>query len=104
MIAHSHLLPQALQVVFLVAFVPVFAVFVSSFKTAAPVSFSALLIVIALFLLGAAFKDFPRESLQTAAGALFIVVGVSLFYSATSVLLAEEGIKFLPVLPLPRGD
>ncbi|PWN43946.1 hypothetical protein IE81DRAFT_321862 [Ceraceosorus guamensis] len=95
---------NALAVVFICSFVPVFIIFLASFKTAAPVSSAALFIVIALIVLGVGFKEFPAINLMKTGGALFILVGVTLFYSAASVLLAEEGVKILPVLPLPRGD
>lgn len=108
------LMYKALGVIFFCAMIPVLFLFLASFKTAVPVSFSALLIVIALILQGAAYLHYPMVNLTKAAGALFIIVGISLvrsvhaavridpyiftqWYSALSVLLQEEGIKIVSV-------
>ncbi|UZJ55398.1 hypothetical protein CBS101457_004718 [Exobasidium rhododendri] len=97
-------LNKALGIIFLCAMIPIFLVFLASFKTAIPTSFSALLIVLALILQGSAYLNYPMVSVSKAAGALAIVVGILLMYSALAVLLQEEGIKFLPVGPLPRVE
>jgi len=94
---------KALGIVFLIAMIPVFAVWAASFKTAFPVSGGALLIVIALILQGVNLLEYPHMALQKASGALFIVVGVVLWYSALSTMLQEEGIN-VPYFPLPRQD
>lgn len=96
------LLYKAVGIIFFAAMIPVFLLFLASFRTAVPVAFSAFLIVIAAIIQGAVYLHYPMISAQKASGALFIIVGVSLFYSALAVLLNEEGIKLLPVLPLPR--
>jgi succinate-acetate transporter protein len=96
---------KALGIFFFCAMIPVFIIFLASFKTAIPVSFAAFCIVVAFILQGSYYLKFPSEAhLMTGAGALAIMVGVTLWYAALSVLLAEEGIKILPVLPLPRMD
>lgn len=53
--------------------------------------------MIALIIQGTAYLN-PMVSLTKTAGALFIIVGVLLFYSATAVLLQEEGVKIVSVL------
>ncbi|PWN92782.1 hypothetical protein FA10DRAFT_235938 [Acaromyces ingoldii] len=96
-------LNKAVAFLFFGAMIPVFGLLLASFKTAIPLSISALLIVIALIIQGTAYLN-PMVSLTKTAGALFIIVGILLFYSATAVLLQEEGVKILPVLPLPRME
>lgn len=71
-------LNKALGILFLMAMIPVFVIFIASFKTAVPLSLAALLIVIALILQGAAYLKYPMIGLTKACGALFIVVGVLL--------------------------
>jgi hypothetical protein len=95
---------QATGILLFGAMIPVFGLFLTSFRTAIPVASSALLIVIAAIIQGAVYLNYPMMAAQKAAGALSIIVGISLWYSALSVLLTEEGIKILPVFPLPRVD
>jgi succinate-acetate transporter protein len=72
------MLNKALGILFFAAMIPVFVLFLASFKTAVPISVSALLIVIALILQGSAYLSYPMFNLTKACGALFIVVGVLL--------------------------
>lgn len=96
------LLYKAVGILFFGAMIPVFLLFLASLRTAVPVAFSAFLIVIAAIIQGAVYLNYPMVSAQKAAGALFIIVGISLWYSALAVILNEEGIRILPVFPLPR--
>lgn len=94
---------KASAMVFFISLIPIFLIFLASFRTSGPLAGAALLIVVALGCLGGAYiKGVEDLVIAKASGALFIVVGVSLFYAATSVMLAEEGWKLLPVFPLPR--
>jgi succinate-acetate transporter protein len=97
-------LNKALGILFLCAMIPIFLLFLASFKTAVPISFAAICIVVALILQGTAYLHSPMVTLTKACGALFIVIGIVLWYSATAVLLQEEGVKILPIGPLPRLD
>ena len=99
-------LSKAIGILFFIAMIPVFIIFMASLKTAVPVSFAALLIVIALIVQGAAYLDplNPDLARTKTCGALFIIVGVVLWFSALAVILQEEGIKILPVMPLPRME
>lgn len=72
------MLNKALGIVFFAAMIPVFVLFLASFKTAVPISLSALFIVIALILQGSAYLNFPMANLSKGCGALFIIVGVLL--------------------------
>ena len=56
----------------------VFIIFLASFKTAVPISVAALVIVVALFIQGAAYLDYPNVDLTKACGGLFIAIGVIL--------------------------
>lgn len=94
---------KAAGMVFFVSLIPIFLIFVASLRTSAPVSGAALLIVVALGTLGGGYIDgSPEHAILKASGAFFIIVGILLFYAATSTMLAEEGLKILPVFPLPR--
>ncbi|PWN92623.1 hypothetical protein FA10DRAFT_270268 [Acaromyces ingoldii] len=94
---------KALSLFFFCAMIPVFFIFLASFKTAVPVAGGALLIVVSLILNGANYIHYPMLELQKGCGALFIVVGIVLWYTALAVLNQEEGIK-VPVFALPRHD
>ncbi|SOV02132.1 uncharacterized protein UDID_08633 [Ustilago sp. UG-2017a] len=94
---------KASAMVFFISLIPIFLIFLVSFRTSGPVAGAAFLIVVAFGCLGGAYiKGMEDLVIAKTSGALFIVVGVSLFYAATSVMLAEEGWKLLPVFPLPR--
>lgn len=96
---------KAAGLVFFVALIPIFLIFLASLRTSAPLAGAALLIVVALGCLGGGYiGGAPNLVILKTAGALFIIVGIGLFYAATSVMLAEEGLKVLPVFPLPRLD
>jgi len=71
-------LNKALGIVFFGAMIPVFILFLASFKTAVPISFAALCIVVALILQGSAYIHYPMVNLTKACGALFIIIGVVL--------------------------
>lgn len=85
---------NALSVLFFVSFTPIFIIFLASFKTAAPVSSSALLISLALIMIAVSYKDYPREALLKAGGAFYIIVGVSLVSSCAK----KRGEAFLLTL------
>lgn len=94
---------KAAAMVFFISLIPIFLIFIASLRTSAPVAGAALLIVIALGCLGGGYIDgAPQQTILKTSGAFFIMVGIALFYAATSVMLAEEGLKVLPVFPLPR--
>ncbi|SPO30490.1 uncharacterized protein UTRI_06420 [Ustilago trichophora] len=94
---------KAAAMVFFIALIPIFLIFLASLRTSGPIAGAALTIVAALGCLGGAYiSGSPNEVIMKASGALFIIIGVALFYAATSVMLAEEGWKILPVFPLPR--
>ncbi|PWY97945.1 hypothetical protein BCV70DRAFT_194577 [Testicularia cyperi] len=96
---------KAAAMVYFISLIPIFLIFLASFRTSIPVANAALFIVVALALLGAGYiQGTPKESLLKASGAFFIIVGITLFYSALSVMLAEENFQVLPVFPLPRAD
>lgn len=56
---------KALGIVFLIAMIPVFAVWAASFKTAFPVSGGALLIVIALILQGVNLLEYRECHIES---------------------------------------
>ncbi|EST07377.1 yaaH [Kalmanozyma brasiliensis GHG001] len=94
---------KAAAMVYFISLIPIFLIFLASMRTSGPTSGAALMIVIALGCLGGGYiKGEANQTILKAAGAFFIATGVSLFYAATSVMLAEEGLKILPVFPLPR--
>ncbi|KAJ9475850.1 hypothetical protein PHBOTO_005936 [Pseudozyma hubeiensis] len=94
---------KAAAMVFFIALIPIFLVFLASLRTSGPSAGAALFIVIALGCLGGGYiGGAPNVAVLKASGAFFILVGILLFYSALSVMLAEEGLKILPVFPLPR--
>lgn len=94
---------KASSMVYFISLIPIFLIFLASLRTSGPVAGAALSIVIALGTLGGGYvTGVPNYTILKASGAFFIIVGVSLFYAATSVMLAEEGLKILPVFPLPR--
>lgn len=96
---------QAAAIVYFVSLIPLFLIFVASFRTSGPVSGATLSIVIALALVGSAYvHGSPNFTLMKASGAFFIMTGITLFYTALAVMLAEEGWKVLPVFPLPRVE
>ncbi|UZJ53631.1 hypothetical protein CBS101457_002951 [Exobasidium rhododendri] len=95
---------KALGIVLFASSVPSFILFLASFKTAVPISVAALCIVTALLLQGSAYISFPLVAVTKASGALLIIIGAVLWFSAISVLLQEEGIMILPVMPLPRME
>lgn len=95
----------AAAMVYFISLIPIFLIFLASMRTSAPVAFAALTIVIALGCLGGGYIHGAANAvILKASGAFFIATGVSLFYAALSVMLAEEGLKVLPVFPLPRVD
>lgn len=94
---------KASAMVFFIALIPIFLIFLASLRTSGPIAGAALTIVAALGCLGGAYiSGTPDFVIMKASGALFIIIGVMLFYAALSVMLAEEGLKILPVFPLPR--
>lgn len=94
---------KAVAMVNFVAMIPIFIIFLASLRTSVPVANSALFIVVALILIGAGYVNgVPNEMVLKASGAFFIMTGILLWYAALSVMLAEEGVNFLPVFPLPR--
>ncbi|CAO1625542.1 unnamed protein product [Sympodiomycopsis kandeliae] len=97
-------LNQADGVLWLVAMVPLVILFLGSLRTAIPISIAMLFVVLAFILQGVNLLYNGSIHIQYAAGALFIMGGVFSWYVALSVLLLEEGVKILPVFPLPRVD
>ncbi len=96
---------KAVAIFFFIALIPIFLISLASLRTSVPVAGAALLIVVALGCLSGGFVDgYPNLTILKASGSFFIIVSAALFYSATSVMLAEEGLKVLPVFPLPRLD
>lgn len=94
---------KAAAMVYFISLIPIFLIFVASLRTSIPVATAALFIVIALGCVGGGYIDgVPHEAILKTSGAFFIMVGILLFYAATSVMCAEEGLKILPVFPLPR--
>lgn len=94
---------KAAAMVNFVAMIPIFIILLASFRTSVPVANSALFIVIALILVGSGYiTGVPNQTILTASGAFFMMTGILLWYAALSVMLAEEGVNFLPVFPLPR--
>lgn len=84
---------KALSLVFFVAFIPVFIVFLSALKTAIPLAGGAFLVCIAVILDGVYYLQYPsQEVIKTTSGALYIIVGIVLFYVATAVMNQEENI------------
>lgn len=83
---------------------PVFIIFLASVRTAIPVALSSLLLFLTLLLSGSYYKDYPQTTIQHATGGIAFVIGILLLISALSVMLAEEGITIIPVMPLPRLD
>ncbi|EPQ30541.1 uncharacterized protein PFL1_02066 [Pseudozyma flocculosa PF-1] len=94
----------AVSMVTLVGMVPLFCILLASLRSSVPVTQSITLIIIALILEGVNNLQYPRPALQTAGGVIFIIVGVTLEYLAVAVMLQEEGLKLLPVMPLPRVE
>lgn len=91
--------------VFFIALIPMFLVFLASFRTSAPIALACLFIVVALGCVGGGYiHGLPNRTVLKAGGAFLIIDGVLLFYSALSVMLKEEGWGVLPVIPLPRID
>lgn len=96
---------KALAMVFFIGLIPVFLIFIASFRTSAPLAMALLLIVAAFGTAGGAYVHGHQHlEAMTASGALLIVVGVLFLYSAVSTMLAEAGTRILPVFPLPRID
>ncbi|SNX87788.1 uncharacterized protein MEPE_06499 [Melanopsichium pennsylvanicum] len=96
---------KAIAMTYFVSLIPIFLILLGSFRTSVPIAGAALTIVIAMAVFGSAYVDGSANStLMKASGGLFIFVGVALFYSALSVMLAEEGVKLLPVFLLPRNE
>lgn len=84
---------KALSMVFFVALIPVFIVFLSALKTAVPLAGGAFLICIAIILDGVYYLQFPsQEVIKTTSGALYIIVGIILLYLATAIMNQEENI------------
>ena len=94
---------KALGLLFFVAMIPVFLVFLASFKTAIPIAGGAMMITIALILNGVNYIEYPMVNLQKGCGALFLIVGIFLWYMAMAVMNQEEGIP-VPIFALPRHD
>lgn len=94
---------KATGIVFFAAMIPVFIIFLAALRTAVPLAGGALLIVIGIILQGSAFLQYPSPTLVKADGAINIVIGCTLWYSAVAVMLQEEGVN-LPVFALPRHD
>jgi succinate-acetate transporter protein len=95
---------KALSIIFFCSVAPVGIIFFSSLRTAVPVSFSSFLFIVILTLSGVSYIGYPRVTVQHATGGIALATGVILMISALSVLLTEEGIHILPVMPLPRVD
>lgn len=72
------MLYKATGIIFFGAMIPIFFLFLASFKTAVPVSSAALIITVALIVQGVAFIHYPMVDATKACGALFIMVGVTL--------------------------
>ncbi len=96
-------LQKAVGIVFFAAMIPVFLIFLASLRTAVPVAFGSFLIVIATILSGVEGLKYPNENLAKASGALYVIIGGLLMYSAMAVLMQEEGVP-VPVFALPRND
>lgn len=96
-------LQHALGIAFFAAMIPVFLIFLASFKTSLPIANGAFLITVALILIGAQGLKYPQPTLLKAAGGINCVIGGILFYSAMAVLMQEEGVN-VPVFALPRND
>lgn len=96
------LLYKAVGIVFFVAIIPLFLILIGSFRTAAPIAAALFTIIIALIVQGSVYLNYPMQNAQIATGALFLVVGICMWYLALAVMLNEEGISLLPVLPFPR--
>ncbi|GAC76266.1 hypothetical protein PANT_20d00029 [Moesziomyces antarcticus T-34] len=95
---------KAEAMVYFIALIPIFLIFVASARTSGPVAGAALLITVALALLGAAYIGGAEDFMVAkASGAIFIIIGIMLFYAALSVMLAEEGWKILPGTPTPTA-
>ncbi|PWN87209.1 hypothetical protein FA10DRAFT_198096 [Acaromyces ingoldii] len=88
---------KALSLLFFCAMIPVFLVFLASFKTAMPIAGGALMIVIAVILQGTNYLHYPMLELQKGCGALFFIVGIVLWYLAVAIMNQEEGV---PVVSL----
>lgn len=96
---------KALAMCYFVGLIPIFLIFVASFRTSAPLAVAMLLVVVAFGCAGGAYVHGATHlAAETAAGAFLIVVGVLFFYSALSTMMAEGGAPILPVFPLPRID
>lgn len=92
-------------VLWLIAMIPIFVLFLGSMRTAVPISFATLLLIIAFILQGVnLLYNGGMSGIQYASGAFFIIGGIFFWYTAVAVLLQEEGVKILPVFPLPRVD
>lgn len=98
-------LNQAQGMLFLIGMIPIAVLLLGSVRTALPIAASTLLVLTAFILQGASLlTDAAHGAVQTAAGAFFIMAGILFWYTCLAVLLQEEGIKILPVFPLPRVD
>ncbi|KAL8277483.1 hypothetical protein RQP46_010113 [Phenoliferia psychrophenolica] len=96
-------LQQALGLLIFVAFILIMMFLFAAMKTSMPMFNAIVIINIALILYGVSLIQ-ASDTLAVASGALFVVVGILLYYTAASVLLADEGLHFLPVFPLPHVD
>lgn len=89
---------KSLSLVFFVALIPIFIVFLSALKTAFPLAGGAFLICIAVILDGVYFLQFPsQEVIKTTSGAIYIIVGIILFYVATAIMNQEEDIPVVSI-------
>ncbi|KAK4699491.1 uncharacterized protein P7C70_g6768, partial [Phenoliferia sp. Uapishka_3] len=93
-------LEQAISIVAWSAFVIIFVFLFASLKTSLPV-FGFLLVTALGMLLYAVEAMKTMDSAGVGAGALWIVVGLVLFYVAAADMLADEGFHFLPLFTLP---
>lgn len=84
--------------------VPLFVLFLGSLRTAVPISVAILFIILAFILQGVNLLYNQNHGIQYASGAFYIIGGIFFWYTALAVLLQEEGVKILPVFPLPRVD
>lgn len=95
-------LQQAEGMLFMIAMIPIFILFVGSVRTSIPISVTTLFLVLAFILQGANLLRGGEKSIQYASGAFFFITGIISWYISLSTLLQEEKIRVLPVFPLPR--
>lgn len=84
--------------------IPIFILLLGSLRTAVPISIATMFVMLAFIFQGVNLLYNGSIHIQYASGAFFIMGGIFFWYTATAVLLQEEGVKILPVFPLPRVD